>query len=517
MTTAAAAHSADVPPFRNIPLSQIAESPDNPRKFYDKAKLQELADSIREKGVLEPVLVRPHDGDYRVVCGHRRLRATKLAGLKEIPAIVRHLDDKQALEVQVIENLQREDVNPMEEAAAYEQLVKVHGHHPKELAAKIGKSVGYVYRRLKLCELAKPVREALAEERITAAVAELIARIPGAELQEQALRKVGATEWEPALSLKMAIEEIQREFMLDLAHAPFDVKDANLVAAAGSCSTCPKRAGNNPDLFGDVGKKDTCTDPGCFETKKLAATAIRVADATAKGVKVLEGAEAKKALEYGSNYVKLDEQCHEDPKYRTYKQLLGKKAETVLAVSGDGVLRELVPKNELNRQLKAAGHDFKTHTARSSGGGDSYAKQQREAQKKAKRLSEVGFKAMESSLKAVVADKPAVWAALAKLALRDCYGESDRAAKACGLESGAALEKKIATLNLPQLQAVIAATLLAKHSRMSAYQGGFDDKFKAVCAAAGVDLKKLEREVAAAEKKPTAKPAAKPTKKKGKA
>jgi ParB family chromosome partitioning protein len=142
---------------RHVPVDRIEPNPENPRLLFEESALEELAASIREHGVLQPILVRPlhreasHDG-YQLVAGERRWRAAKLAGLQAIPALVEELDDDAALEIAVIENLQREDLSPLEEATMYEKMVRDHGYSIRKLAQKLGKDKGYLENRLRLAD-----------------------------------------------------------------------------------------------------------------------------------------------------------------------------------------------------------------------------------------------------------------------------------------------------------------------------------------------------------------------------
>ncbi len=182
--------------FRLIPIEGLLESSTNPRKSFDKEGLEELAASIKEKGILQPLLVRFVPAEkvggasvsehYEIIAGARRYRAAKKAGLEEVPAIVRQLDDDQVLEAQVIENLQRENVAPVEEARGFQQLVD-RGHKVEELAEKIGKSARYVYARLELVKLSEPILKALDDGKITPSHAQLIATLPKGEDQKKAL------------------------------------------------------------------------------------------------------------------------------------------------------------------------------------------------------------------------------------------------------------------------------------------------------------------------------------------
>ena len=175
-----------------MPVDLIDVSKTNPRKHFDKEKLAELGESIVRHGIIAPLIVRPIAGNrYELVAGERRLRAAReIAALSEVPVIVRELSDRDALEVQVIENLQRADLHPLEEAEGYAKLIREHGYDADQLALKIGKSRSYVYARIKLGQLRDEVKEALYADKINHSVALLIARIPDPELQLEAFKKV---------------------------------------------------------------------------------------------------------------------------------------------------------------------------------------------------------------------------------------------------------------------------------------------------------------------------------------
>jgi ParB family chromosome partitioning protein len=144
---------------RHVPIDWIEPNPENPRLLFEESALAELASSIREHGVLQPILVRPAGRDhYQLVAGERRWRAARLAGLLTIPALIEELDDDAALEIAVIENLQREDLSPLEEANMYEKMVTEHGYSIRKLAQKLGKDKGYLENRLRLADAPEEIR-----------------------------------------------------------------------------------------------------------------------------------------------------------------------------------------------------------------------------------------------------------------------------------------------------------------------------------------------------------------------
>ncbi len=154
-----------------VPIDLIAPNPAQPRRRFDEAELDDLAASIREHGVLQPVILRPDPSDparYQIVAGERRWRAAGRAGLHEIPAVVRPLDDRAVLEIAIIENVQRADLNPVEEARGYAQLVESFGHTQEDLARIVGKSRSHLANMMRLLALPEPVLAHLAEGRLSA-------------------------------------------------------------------------------------------------------------------------------------------------------------------------------------------------------------------------------------------------------------------------------------------------------------------------------------------------------------
>jgi ParB family chromosome partitioning protein len=147
--------------LREVPVGKILPNPAQPRLSYDEDSLTELADSIREHGVLQPILVRPSGARFELIAGERRWRASGMAGRETIPAIVVDFDEQTALEVSIIENLQREDVSPLEEAAMFRKMTEVFGYSVRQLAQKVGKDKGYIENRLRLSDAPTDIRELL--------------------------------------------------------------------------------------------------------------------------------------------------------------------------------------------------------------------------------------------------------------------------------------------------------------------------------------------------------------------
>ena len=153
---------------RSVPVDQIAPNPWQPRIHFDGAKLEEMAQSIREHGIVEPLVVRPRETGFELIAGERRLRAARLAGLEAVPAVVREMGDREALEVTLIENLQREDLSALEEAAAYVQLVEEFGETQEEVARRVGRSRPAVANTIRLLQLPEAVREEMRSGRLSA-------------------------------------------------------------------------------------------------------------------------------------------------------------------------------------------------------------------------------------------------------------------------------------------------------------------------------------------------------------
>lgn len=342
-----------------VRIAEIHPSPTNPRKTFPEAEQGELIESVKRHGVMQPILVRPWpaayacEGEqprYELIAGERRFRAAKAAGLEFIPATVRDLDDHETLELQIVENLHRKDLNELEEAEGYELMTKQYGYTAEQLAEKIGKSKAYIYARLKLTAAGAAARAAFRDGKLDASRLLLVARIPTATLQQQAVEML--TSREHLATYRAAAQYVQTNYMLKLAEAPFPRGDADLLPAAGKCHPCPKRTGSQPALYPDVKSADICTDPECFAAKKAAHFARLKSEAKAQGRPVIEGAAAKKLMPYESadikGYVKLDGKCYdaydkETERYPTYRELLAERALPITLVeTPDGNVIEAV-------------------------------------------------------------------------------------------------------------------------------------------------------------------------------
>jgi ParB family chromosome partitioning protein len=191
---------------RVIPVDNIESNPNQPRTIFDAAALTELAASVREHGVLQPILVRPlGQNRYQLVAGERRWRASKEAGLTTIPALVEELDDDTALEIAIIENLQREDLSPLEEATMYDRMVREHGYSIRKLAEKLGKDKGYLENRLRLADAPDEIRELVSLRKDTLSHAYELMKVP----DERKRRRLAARVASGELSLVKLREKIE--------------------------------------------------------------------------------------------------------------------------------------------------------------------------------------------------------------------------------------------------------------------------------------------------------------------
>ena len=166
---------------REIEVGRIRPNPNQPRMHFSEESIDELADSIAERGVLQPILLRPHGDGYEIIAGERRWRAAQRARLHAIPAIVRDIDDASAAEIALIENIQREDLNAIEEAEGYKQLIEHHGHSPDDIGRLVHKSRSHVANLLRLLDLPAFVRDALARGDLTMGHARAVATAPDPE------------------------------------------------------------------------------------------------------------------------------------------------------------------------------------------------------------------------------------------------------------------------------------------------------------------------------------------------
>ena len=206
-----------------LPISQIENCAGQPRKVFNDEKLEELADSIREHGIIQPLTVRKlSSGYYQIIAGERRWRAARLAGLSEVPVNIIEADDRKAMEFAMIENLQREDLNPMEEAEGYRSLIEQYDMTQEEAAARVGKSRSAVANAMRLLQLSQDIRLLVENEDLSAGHARALLPLSPA-LQAEAVKTILAN----GLSVRQTEQLVKR--LQDKAEKPEKKKDPNAV------------------------------------------------------------------------------------------------------------------------------------------------------------------------------------------------------------------------------------------------------------------------------------------------
>ena len=243
--------------IQNLPLGKIKPDPEQPRKTFNEDALKQLSESIEKHGVLQPITIRQLNGQYVIVMGERRYRASKLAGKKTIPCIVRTYENNDVLEVQIIENLQRQDLEPTEEAEAIAYLSEKYA--PTEIAKRLGRTDNFIRQRLKLAGLIEGFKHFVRNGEMTISLGVGVALFAPEE-QQMMLETMGKD------FNAHQINRMIKDQTYDLEKASFDVTDKKLVPKAGSCVECPFNAANQGNLFGEG--KMVCTKSACFETKK---------------------------------------------------------------------------------------------------------------------------------------------------------------------------------------------------------------------------------------------------------
>jgi ParB family chromosome partitioning protein len=522
----ASAVEAPVQALQSLPLAKIKPSPMNPRKHFDEAKLKELAESIQAHGVRQPIVVRP-DGrsdHFEIVVGERRYRASKLAGKAEIPAIVSPMSNAEALEVMVIENLQREDVDPLDEAEGYHALLqkRPEGHGPQHtaesIAAKVGKSVSYIYQRLKLTFLTQDSKDCMRAGHITPGHAILIARLQPLD-QDKALRAVLTGHEEPsAEDRKRPIKEllaheaqneswmgfrrtmaekelrlwIQEHVNLNLKNAAWDLGDADLVPLAGACATCPKRSVNNPALFADLVEKssdDRCFDAECFQKKQKAFVQIKAAQLAEKekpAIKISEKHSYQKPKE-GAKLLRAG-QWHEAK--------AGSCSDVVTGIQVDG-------EKAGSTHLVCSNPSCKTHRRNFMSSSNGHNSQRdAEARKKIEAAQELDQKVRRALYTAIVAKITIIGDRELRVMAAPGYFRED-ASELLGWKKGylsqEALEKKLAALKGAALAKAVFVVLTAEALLEGSYDGDAKERQPLVDLAKAykLDAAKIERELAA--------------------
>lgn len=490
-----------------IAPAKLRPSPTNPRKDVSPESLSELWESIKLHGVIQPLIVRPAwcvgwDGDpddkplrrddswYEVVAGHRRLAANELAGNRLLPCMIRDLSDVEALEMQWIENLQRKDLSPIDEADGYEAMLamRVNGaprYTVHDLAARIGRSTRYIYQVLKLVHAPDEVKDAVRSGTIGAMQASMIGQIPDRKLREKAAEEMLHPKYtEGPLTTRETERMIVEKFMQSLHKCGFDTEDVELYPAAGACSTCPKRAGNIPEFTAGQGQKgvrgDMCLDTACFRLKVEAAHnnwSVSVMN-EAEHRAAMSVAEMEKELAGGiprwnSKYVDLDQPWDDGDGGVTWRELTaGRDVPVKVARREDGSTVELVERELAKEAAKLNGYELQS----SSSGGD-------DDEYDFKRLDELDGRIKQSILAAApgwVAD-PLKFRAVVIAAgwpMRD-----------------ALFQEKISGFDVQQLALELVGLLI--ENSVDSWSGEVTWRARVLADAFGVDVAKIEQELIA--------------------
>jgi len=504
-----------------LPLGAITPSTTHIQELrrarFDKKLMQDLADSIKQVGVLQPIVVRPAGlaDKYELVAGERRWLAAKLAGLTEIRASVCILTADQVLEIQLIENLQREGLHELEEAEGYEELMKLKKINADVVAGMVGKSRSYVYARTKLLALCPEARKAFYAGELDASKALLVARIGHHDTQRAALKDIAGDKWCEPLSYREAHQVILRNYMLKLKGAPFALDDGSLVPKAGTCTACPKRTGNQQDLFADVKDADVCTDPKCFADKRDAHFERKRLAAEKAGKKVITGKDASAIFpnkystdQVAGGYVSLDSTCYDDPKSRKVREILAKNPELIDLAQHpkDKRLIEVVRSSAVTEVLNERG--IKTHRQKVAESTARTRKQGAGKNEDGKLKEEIARQqalAIFKTIPAKIGRKELLY--LFEHLVDDYNFEANieldailGLPKTDGVSSPSVVMKKVETLSEPDLTRAFVATLIC------AARVGYDQREAArLLAGVKVDLKKVEADVREAAKDQAAK------------
>ncbi len=249
--------------FELIPTTQIVESPTNPRRTFDPAALSELAESMLQYGILQPILTRTVGDLQEIICGARRFRAAVHAELQLIPCRIVEMSDDDVLSVQIIENAQREDVHPLEEAEGYKMLLDRGIYDVEQIAIKVGKSPETVARRLTLARLDPEVAAVLREQNAPVKGMEMVSALD-LDGQREAVENLS---YRPSVGqLKQRIQYLSRR--LDGAKWPKD--QLNIFPSAPACTRCAFNTASHGSLFEDLGRENgqaVCTNKSCYERK----------------------------------------------------------------------------------------------------------------------------------------------------------------------------------------------------------------------------------------------------------
>ena len=517
-----------------VDRSKLELSPFNHRKLtgLDEDSLTQLADSIRQQGVITPLTVRPLNGSgtYEIISGERRYRASETAGLAQLPCIIRDATDAEARELQLIENLQREGISPMEEAQGLQDLLDQRDadgnptHTLETLALRLGRGTRTVRNRLKLLILPAEIQDAIIAGKCSESIANLIVTIPDPEKQarfarevlspfsivKDGLSKINDENQEPK-SVREAKAHLAFHYQKRLKGCRFSQTDPDLVPietapdgeriAGGACEDCPWRSGN---IEGSA-SADVCTNVACFQRKEAADVAKAKATLKEEGVTLLTGNKAPQVVreegevKVSSNeYVSLTDTVP-GKKTKTWKDVIEAAPENTaapqqFAVKDGKQIVHLVKVTDALAAAKAAGVEVKQPAPPAPE--KDWAAERKAKQEKAERLHRIAAAALPDILAAVQAGDPATW-------LAHALAESNVSRPTQERRGWAKLNDKdyavaIRGLTLNELVGLIFEEALC--SQPVSWEGDWNTRFTTAAQLAGVDLKAIGKKLG----KPTA-------------
>lgn len=504
--------------YQLIDRSRIQVRQDaNPRKHFDEEKLKELAESLKTHGMIEPLVVRPMNGaggksnGFELISGERRFRAAAIAGIPEVPTIIREIDDQTADEIRLIENLQREDLTAIEEADALKRLHTAHGYSIDQLAERMGKSRRHVYQRLQMAEVCPEARAALQSGKLQPTVATLVARIPDPATQKKYLEAVVKPNWgnEP-LTFRAASELLQQEYQISLGKAQFPTKDPELFPPVGSCRECPKNTSNQPGESANV-----CTDTACFLAKRDAF----IERLKARGHQVLDKKTTERCFPYGlhlhdSNFVDVDQPCYADQKHRTWRKILGQEMPLpVITLDNEGRIRFLLNAKDAGEHLKKAQPELTQKIEKE----EKYEQDWKRRQAAENRKWAIQKKTIKEGIEKLVEAAEIAWSRPAdSLSVLRCLiscllessGQTEEIARRRNVmpetkeKAYKAVVKHLSSRYLPNLSYEQLIGLLLELALMKDTQyGQYGHTFVALCQELGIDYKEIEKRIGQEMKK----------------
>ncbi len=499
--------------LKRIKLADIVPSATNPRKNFKTPDWADFVESVRTHGVIQPGVCRPNKGKYELVAGERRYRASVEAKLPDMPLVVRELTDAQVVEIQQIENLQREDLSALEEAQGYADwrdslikggTVKTVEEAVAHICGKINRKRSAVFGRLALLKVAPAVKKALQEGKLYATKAQLISQIPDPKDQAECLEEA-VDGWDAPMSFRDLQNYIEEQYRVKLKDATFSTGKAYAIPTPklespatyneGPCAKCLFNTSNMGDKFPDAAKTpNICTNPACFKAKTVAHTTATLAEASKAGKPVIS-AESYKKQRY--SLTKADDTCYSTgsngKSYSTLAKVAG--IQPKIAVNDEGEIQEVFTREDIGEIKKA--NKIKEHSYSGGSGGD----ESRKRSKLKKENSKVAYGATSQILKKFVTTKgidERLWRLLAD-GLCDLL-DIDREAQVSyrlGIatkmtEVRDALEKYLTQkLTTQQLQEFVVEALLC--ASWDEYSGKFATEYKGLCKLAGGSPEELAK------------------------